>query len=145
MRQSQNHIHLDTQIVPDQENAPAMRWKVVQRQVFPVVFMGVKRAVNGTLRLHTLKRDNQVVDLENYTYVVKCEGDSIMTTEEKREYLFKLLGRRVFLVDSVHCPDGHDHTQFVRKMVVINLSEASNFDPMLSRYYIQIALEDDRL
>jgi hypothetical protein len=142
----QNHIHLGTVIVPDNENAPQYKWKTIERAAIPVVFMAAKRALNGKLRIHTLNNTaSQPIDLVNFEYVIKCADTPEMNAQQWLDLLFSFQGRRVYLVDHYHPDNNLDHSAYVRPMGVVRVGEAQKFTTMLNPYYVQIALEDDRI
>lgn len=143
--QTQNHIHLHTEITYDVEKAPSYRWSVVERIEIPVVFMAVKRAVNGKLRIHSLQKDAEPWNIKNFQYVVKCAASGTMSANDYKDLLMSYMAKTVYLVDNLHSADGTDHSSFVRRMGMAQVGEAAKFDQVLSRYYISVFLEDDSI
>ena len=140
------HIHLATTLGPAPENAPVYRWPIVDRDEVPVVILAFERSLTGAALVSVLLDDNgNPRDLTNFRYRIKVDDRDGMTYIERRDALKKLYGRRVLLVDSLHCVDEEDHTPFTRPMVCTSVGKFPKDDILLRWSFVDVELEDDSI
>ena len=140
------HIHLATTLGDAPENAPAYRWPIVDRDEIPVAIVDFRRSLTGAALVSVLSDDQgNPIQLTNFRYRVKVDDRDEMTYVERRDALKALFGQRVSLVDSLHCADGEDHTDFVRPMVCTSVGKFPKDDILLRWSFVDVELEDDAI
>lgn len=141
----QDHIHLDMLLGAAPEYAPPLKWTVVEKLLVPSPIMQVNETLTGTLKVHRLRREGTFVKRRDMKYRIKI-GDGIDSGGAKAQLdsLFGMLGEDVYLVEHWHPDDGQNHTNYVRPMVLIEISPPEFASPLLNFLIVDISLKDDQ-
>lgn len=114
---------------------PTVEYKVnaegYQRR--PRVYVYTEEALDGTVHRHALESAGTPVQREDFTHVLTVTHAELTT-------LLALLGKTVYFVDNYHDPA--DVASYVDTKIFREVRNLMNYDPMLSYYSVQIALED---
>ena len=141
----QDHIHLSLELEPSGEKAPTIKWTTIEELPTPEITVSTTVTLDGTLRKHKLIRSGQQVKLLHFRYRVKVDTYGGLTLEQRLDALWNMQGEDVYLVDHRHVNDSEDHTANVRKMFMVKLGDYDSIAKnVLTRYYIEIQLLDDR-
>lgn len=146
MTLTQNHMHLALTKSATGEKAPIYKWKSVDEQIEPTHIASIDQSLDGTVRVHRVRRVGVPVRLVNYNYKLKVSdyGDG-MTMEERVDLLLAMQGEKVWLVNHNHVADGADHTAYVKQMIC---AQVGKLEPLrinfLDIYYVGVELIDGR-
>lgn len=141
----QNHIHISSTLEGSGEKAPDIKWLIHDRKMMPTVFMTLRRTKRGNLRNNVILDTGNPVQITNFQYELRIHSDETYTTAQREAFLLAMQGKKVYVVDSVHCNDGEDHTSFVKQMV-LDIPEGFNTDIFdLSFYFVRVDLTDATL
>ena len=133
---AQNHIHLSDTLGGAPENAPDAEYSVTKRRPMYKGIVKFDRTLTGRLRVHAL------VDDTGDPIVFNSFQLQLLVSDTELETLRELIGETVYFVDNVHPDDGEDHTNYVRRVLLAQMGDIENYDPMLQHYRISIYLED---
>ena len=140
------HIHLAATLGSAPENAPIYSWPIVDRDEVPVTIVNFRRSITGAAILGVLSDSNgNPIHLTNFRYRVKIDDRDGLTYVQRRDALKSLFGQRLYLVDSLHCADGTDHTSFVRSMICTDVGKFPKDDILLRWSFVDVELEDDSI
>lgn len=139
----QDHIHLGLTLGGGPENAPLYSFKATDRLENWMVFLSIKRTLSAKLRTHVKKVSDLPLVLTPFRYIIKIDATNEYTVRQRLDQLKAMLARTVYFCDHYHPEDGQDHTPAVRTMVLTNVGDLKVFDPVLSRFYVEISLEDN--
>ena len=131
-----NHIHVDGDLDGAPENGPTNKYSVARRRRIPEVHLTVKRMANGTLRVQRLDSAGVPLIGREYEYELYLTTTEIDTLEAD-------LGEKIYLVDTIHCADGADHTAYIEDVYFVGMSGAENLDPLLTKNRVTITLRVD--
>lgn len=146
----QDHIHMSIYDESDPtanlsaapEFAPVYRWKVTDRLAKVYTMHSVGRSLNGKLRASVMMKNGSPLKFYDYQFKVALDA-----TDDPLEILVARLqamaGSRIHFCDVIHPNDGEDHRSMDRRMFVASVGELQVFDNLLTRYYIDVALQDD--
>lgn len=142
---TQWHIHLDSELGAGPEFAPVNTWKVEypSRMEVSHTYMNIRFTATGKLRLNTVKSGGEPVRRVDLRYNIKVDAQGLLSVEERKELLYSLMGKRVYLVDNIHPDDGEDHTTYIQTYVLISPIQIKEIDPGLSKYYAAVELVHD--
>lgn len=136
----QNHIHLSTTLTGSPEFAPDIKWKIKDRKQTPAFYGELVPSLFGTRYAHVIKNgDNPVVYLD-YSYEMYLINDTDSTAIEKLNVLIGLLGRELYLVDTIHCDNGEDHTPFVHNAWFAEIGDVPTNQLLLDFFYVPIKI-----
>ncbi len=138
----QNHIHLAETLEASGEKAPIYDWVASDREKIVVFNANIRRSLTGRPFAHVVKKSGVTVVHFDYTYVVKIEGDGVLTTEEYEDRLNSLAGKQLYLVDHRHCADGADHSSFVTPVFLSQIGNYKADHTLLRYFYVPIYLND---
>lgn len=140
----QNHIHLGA--VPytgspsgfGAHGEPPYKFGHVEERT-PVfdTMSDFQRAWDGTPFEHVLRTTDNTSPVTFYNLRYK-----VRTDQAGMDILRALWQRRVYLVDSIHCPDASDHTPYVRVMWFQELTYSEHLDPVLDLNELQLTFMD---
>jgi len=137
------HIHLDLTVAAGGEKAPPLTFKVVDRRVITPIFIRLQYTLTANLRVGQPRDDDGDPVLQtNYWYNLIVQADDSHTTQALTMLLSLMRGQLVYLVDSMHCADGADHTEFIKPMILSDLGDLPKDDTMLRFYYVPVMLTD---
>jgi len=131
----QNHIHLSSTLGGAPENSPDETYTVHVRQEKFVVYTSVMRSINGTTRVGALEDANGPMVYTDFSMVLSLTAAELATLKAE-------LGREVYFVDHDHAADGTNHTSDVVTMLLQEIGEPENLDPMLNYFTAKIVLVD---
>lgn len=134
--QVMNHIHLDLpeNLSAHPEHAPLRKWTVVERQPVMETYASFDRAWDGTEQFASMSDSGGNPALfRNFRYTLRVPLPDIDALES-------LLLQIVLLVDNRHCPDGQDHTPYLREMRFAELKYGAPLDKLLQRQDVEISL-----
>lgn len=137
----QNHIHLATTLGSAPENAPTLKWKVLERQETVSIQVAIKQTLGGKTRVHVLSDVSGPVQLSTFQYKVKVQGDYGYTVEDRIAQLKALQGRRAYLCDHFHADDDADHTADVLE-VFCEVGAFPSDHIGLQFFYVDVSLTD---
>lgn len=139
---TQKHLHLALTLGAAPENAPAYKWVVQDRLEIPRGTATLRESLTGVLRAHVLLSSGVPLIKKDYSYTIILTADFGYTLQQRKDQLFGMLNRRVYLVDCIHPGDGEDHTSSVKTMFLKDISPLKVFDRVLARHYVDIELVD---
>lgn len=141
----QNHIHLDTELATGGDKAPIKTWRATARRLIPNIIARPERALTGELHVSVLKVISTPKLFRDWSYTIRIRGTQAESADAKLEELLSLVGQTVYLVDHQHCPDGEDHTDYIKEMFFVGIGEIPVQEPGAQFYDVEIELLDKSL
>lgn len=138
----QNHIHMSLTINTVGEKAPSIKWKTKERIDTPQVFHSIEQTLNGRLKIYRLREAGEPVKLLHMNYILVIRPEFSYTVEDRLAQLDEMLGKIVYLVDHFHCPDGQDHTPFIKPYYFEDRSPFKPWAQMMHVGEVEIKLRD---
>lgn len=141
----QSHVHLAATLGAAPENAPALKWKTVQRGGRVEVshtFKTVRYALSGTVRPNVLKSGGVPVRRTDYQLRLLVRAYDGVSVTDRIDALKAMEGTFVKFVDHDHPADGADHTASVKDMFFESLSPIPDDHPMFDFFVVDVTLLD---
>jgi hypothetical protein len=138
----QPHIHLGISKTSAPENAPLYALQVNTPRPKSEVYLSFEHSLDGYPHLHVLTDTNGIpMNFIDYQYDVISHPSTGYGYDVFLE-ISKYLGQPVWFVDNFHCPDGADHTPYIKNYVLVGIEFLYEVNPNMSAVAFRVVLKD---
>lgn len=132
----QDHFHLDLPANTDTDGAPTAYYKSRQRAPQPVVQTVAQTSWTGIRHRSTL------VDESDTPILHEDVKFRVVGTSEQYKTMCNLLGRTVLFIDNIHPDTGEDHSDYIKTMVLISITDVAGIGQKWFRMEFTIELQE---
>ena len=92
---------------------------------------------------HRLQSGGSTKKFKDYQLTLKVAAGYSYTLAERVEQLLAMQGEAVYFTPLDHAADAADHTADTKTMFLSRMTPLQPYDPLMTRYDVQIELVDD--